>query len=181
MKLFSWLQDPASLEADDSEPPLSPKLQARLEELEKLSVRDVMVPRALITALDVDVQLRRVRRLKSSKFAYLPVYKGDLDHILGWVSKRKVLELLNESGEDHQLLPHVRPVGTVMEEASVSELADLFLKTASPLLIVRNSHGTTTGLILLSEFVELIFGFDLSTPQPTTTAEGTPSTRAYEL
>lgn len=181
MKLFSWLQDQHSFESDESEPPLSPKLQARLEELEKLSVRDVMVSRALITALDVDVQLRRVRRLKSSKFAYFPVYKGDLDHILGWASKRKVLELLSEPTEENQLLPHIRPVGTVDEGAPVSELADHFLKTASPILIVRNSHGSTTGIVLLSEFVELIFGFDLSTPQPTTGTEAPASASGYEL
>jgi Mg2+/Co2+ transporter CorB len=181
MKLFSWLQDQDTIESEETEPPLSPKLQARLEELEKLAVRDVMAPRALVTALDVDVQLRRVRRLKSSKFAYLPVYKGDLDHILGWISKRKVLDLLNESGEENHLIPHIRPVGTVAEGAPVSELADLFLKTASPILIVRNSHGSTTGIILLSEFVELIFGFDLSTPQPATTSDAPVTAKTYEL
>lgn len=182
MKLFSWLQDTALFDSEEPEPALSPILQSRLEELEKLSVRDVMIPRALITALDVDVQLRRVRRLKSSKFAYLPVYKGDLDHILGWVSKRKALELLNDPSEENQLPNYIRPVGLVDEQASVSELADIFIKTASPFLVVRNSHGGTVGILPLSEFVELIFGFELSTPQPQTTSELlAPPTSNYEL
>ncbi len=176
MKLFSWLNDLSSptfneTSEEDSEPSLSPVLQERLVELEKLRVKEVMVPRALITALDADVQLRRVRRLKSAKVAHFPVYKGDLDHVLGWVSKQKVLELLAENAEDNPLAQFVRPVGSVSEEAPVSALADLFLKNASPFLVVRNAQGSTTGLVSLAEFVELIFGFELtpgSSPPPST-------------
>lgn len=182
MKLFSWLQESTGFESEDSEPPLSPVLQSRLEELEKLSVRDVMVSRALITGLDAEVQLRRNRRLKSSKFAYFPVYKGDLDHILGWISKRKVLDLLNDSTDENPLVNYVRPVGSVSENAMVSDLADIFLKSASPFLVVRNQYGGTTGIVFLSEFVELIFGFELSTPQPAVGPENpTTAMREYEL
>src|SRR5688500_9094187 len=109
MKLFSWLNDLKTPgfdsidESADPEPSLSPALEKRLSALEEHKVTDVMIARALITALDADVQLRRVRRLKSAKVAFFPVYKGDLDHILGWVSKHKVLELLNENSEENSL------------------------------------------------------------------------------
>jgi len=171
MNILSWLHDltalPAESDEEKPEPPISPKLAARLTELGKMSVRDVMVPRSVVRALDADVQLRRVRRLKSSKFAYFPVYQGDLDHILGWISKQKVMELLNEPSEDLQLRDHLRPVGEVQENATVAELADAFLKNASPFLIVKNVSEATIGLVPLADFVELIFGFDLdSAPQP---------------
>ncbi len=141
-----------------------------------------MTPRALVTALDADVQLRRVRRLKSAKVAYFPVYKGDLDHILGWISKQRVLELLNETTEEAQLAMHLRPVGFVNEEASVADLADAFLKAASPFLVVRNAQGTMTGIIPLSEFIELVFGFELSpAANPTPPEVSAPLLRGYEL
>ena len=182
MKLFSWLNDLSSpsfeeSSAEDStEPSLSPVLQERLVELEKMRVKEVMVPRALITALDADVQLRRVRRLKSAKVAHFPVYKGDLDHILGWVSKQKVLELLAENSEENQLAQYARQVGVVNEDAKVSALADLFLKTASPFLVAKNAQGTTTGMVTLAEFVELIFGFQLLPgASPTTPSAESPA------
>lgn len=169
MKLFNWLQESnpngEPSEEAGNEPPSSPRLQARLEELQKISVKDAMIPRALVTALDADVQLRRVRRLKSAKVAYFPVYKGDLDHILGWIPKSKVLELLNsEPNEEVSLSEHVKAVGTISESANVADLADAFLKAASPFLVVQNEQGTTTGIVPLSEFVELIFGFELGPP-----------------
>ncbi len=187
MKLFSWLNDEnpsenKTNEDSEAEPSLSPVLEARLSELTKMKVTDIMIPRALVTALDADVQLRRVRRLKSAKVAHLPVYKGDLDHILGWVSKVKVLELLAENSEENSLAHFVRPVGTVFEDATVSELADIFLKAASPFLVVKNGHGATIGIVPLAEFVELIFGFELS-PPPSAPALDIPAPRlsSFEL
>lgn len=185
MKILSWLHDLTANDENETEGehPISPALVGRLNELDKMSVRDVMIPRSVVMALDVDVQLRRVRRLRSSKLNYFPVYKGDLDHILGWISKLKVLELLNEpASEDVQLSQHLRPVGEVQEEATVAELADAFLKNASPFLIVKNSQGSTVGLVPLSEFVELVFGFDIGAPpQPVPTEPSAPLLRSYEL
>ncbi len=179
MKLFSWLNDSKTANLDtgedsaEPEPSISPILESRLGELEKIKVTDVMIPRALIHALDVDVQLRRARRLKSAKVAFFPVYKGDLDQILGWVSKQKVLELLQENSEENQLTHYVRPVGQVKEDATAADLADIFLKSASPFLVVKNDAGTTTGIMPLSEFVEMIFGFELSPQQIPMPAETT--------
>jgi putative hemolysin len=187
MKLFSWLNDSktAALETgDDSaepEPSISPILESRLTELEKIKVSDVMIPRALVHALDVDVQLRRARRLKSAKAAFFPVYKGDLDHILGWVSKQKTLELLAENSEDNRLSEFVRPVGTVKEDATADELADIFLKSASPFLVVKSSVGQTTGIMTLSEFVEMIFGFELSPQSAASSSDSASRTRGYEI
>jgi CBS domain containing-hemolysin-like protein len=181
MKLLSWLQDPgiSSESEETAEPPLAPELHNRLTELKDQQVKEAMIPRALVTALDADVQLRRVRRLKSSKVTYFPVYKGDLDHILGWISKGKVLELLNEPNEEVRLADHVKAVGEVQEDASVASLADVFLKSASPFLVVKNQQGTTTGIVPLSEFVELVFGFELG-PSAQTPASDL-ALRGYEI
>jgi Mg2+/Co2+ transporter CorB len=182
MKLFSWLQDSAlaGLDSEDAEPPLAPALKARLIELKGMKVKDVMVPRALITALDADVQLRRVRRLKSAKTAYFPVYAGDLDHILGWISKQKVMDLMQMPTEDVLLAKNVQPVGEIDEEATVAALADAFLKAASPFLVAKNATGQTTGLMPLSEFVELIFGFELA-PGAQPSGHDVSALRNYEI
>ncbi|MGE0529605.1 MAG: hypothetical protein AB7G93_17570 [Bdellovibrionales bacterium] len=182
MKLFSWIQDLKSPnENEDSEPPpLSPELNSRLAELEEMLVRDAMIPRALVIALDAQVQLHRVRRLKSAKVAHFPVYKGDLDQIVGWISKQKVMELLNESSEDIDLEHYAQPVAEVNENTSVADLADLFLKSASPFLIVKSDAGTTTGVMPLAEFVEIIFGIELS-PVSGPVSEAPRLLRSHEL
>lgn len=187
MKLFSWLNEEKSEdgnppEAGDPASTISPALQSKLRELSGQKIRDVMVPRAVITALDADVQLRRVRRLKSTKVSFFPVYKGDLDHILGWISKQRVLELLAENSEENQIAQNLKPVGVVHEETSVADLADLFIESSSPFLVVKNAQGSTTGIMPLSELVELIFGFELSAPPAAAAPEpAAPLLRGYEL
>jgi CBS domain containing-hemolysin-like protein len=162
MKLLNWLNDvdtPEFLEQNEGEP--NPVLKARLEELSHVQVTKVMVPRPLIFALDADVQLRRVKRLKSSKVRYFPVYKGDLDKVLGWIEKAKVIELLNDGREENKLESNLQPVAKIPDTATVNQLADVFLKAKSPIAVVVNEQGQTAGLMTLMNFVELLFGFDL--------------------
>jgi CBS domain containing-hemolysin-like protein len=182
MKLFSWTHDDKPENNENSEPfPGSPALQERLAELHQMSVREVMTPRAVVMALDVDVQLRRVRRLKSSKAQYFPVYKSDLDHVLGWIPKSKVLELINEPNEDVRLTDYLRPVGVISDKCSVSELGDAFLKTASPFLVVKNGQDATVGIVTLAEFVEVVFGFEVTESPVTQIAESPVPLRRFEL
>ena len=185
MKLFHWIHDltvSTPLAENSAEPQIAPVLKARLSELEKMPVSDIMIPRSVLMALDADVQLRRVRRLKSSKTVYFPVYKGDLDHILGWISKHKVLELLNEPTEEFKIVNFLRPVGEVSDSTTVAKLADAFLESASPFLVVKNSQGATVGIVPLTDFVELVFGFEVGTTSQTPSAEfSTPLLRSHEI
>lgn len=180
MKLLNWLNDtdtPEFLEPNENK--LNPVLLQKLEELSHVQVTKVMVPRPLITALDADVQLRRVKRLKSSKVRYFPVYKGDLDQILGWIEKSKVIELLNDGREENRLETHVQAIPKIKETDTVNVLADVFLKGKSPIVIVVNEQGQTAGLVSLMNFVELLFGFELDGLPPSPPVE-TPA-KTYEI
>lgn len=177
MKLLNWLADQNSpntfLDNQNSDP--APLLRKRLDELMAISVIEIMVPRPLIQALDADVQLRRVRRLKSSKAAYFPVFKGDLDRILGWIEKSKVIDLLSEGREDQRLENFLQPIPKISETSKVPELADIFLQSQSPFVIVTNAQGLTVGLVTIEELVARVFGFDLR-PQTVTPAPSSEST-----
>jgi CBS domain containing-hemolysin-like protein len=166
VKLLNWLADqnsPTFIENPDHE--IAPLLRKRLEELSAISVIEIMVPRPLINALDADVQLRRVRRLKSAKVSHFPVFKGDLDKILGWVEKSKVIALLTDAREDQKLEDFVQPIPRISELAKVPELTDLFIQTPTPFVVVTNSQGVTVGLVTLEEFVAKVFGFDVRPQQ----------------
>ena len=139
----------------------SSELSKRLSDLNQHTLQEIMTPRSILNALDVDVQLKRVRRLRSAKVGYFPVYQGDLDNILGWISKTKILDLLEMPVESLDLRQYVKPAAKISDETPLSELAEHFLKTRSPFLIVTNQEGQTQGIVTLAEFVELLFGFDL--------------------
>jgi CBS domain containing-hemolysin-like protein len=178
MKLLNWLNDVDTPEiVEEQQGSLNPVLRQKLEELSHVPVTKVMIPRPLIQGLDADIQLRRVKRLKSSKIRYFPVYKGDLDRILGWIEKSKVVELLNNDGrDDTKLENHLQSIAKIPDTATVNMLADVFLHSKSPIIVVTNEAGQTVGLMTLVYFVELLFGFELdglppSPPQPDVSAK----------
>lgn len=181
MKLFNWLnEDSPSGSSDTAEPDSRSSLRLRLNELKDKKATDLMVARALVSALDAEVQLRRVRRLKSSKASFFLVYKGDLDRIIGWITKAKVLELINETGEDSSIALHVRPIGYVTEEASVADVADVMAGTGSPFVVVRNEVGSTLGTLTVYDVVEQLFGIELN-PAAAPSLSEPGALRGYEL
>ncbi len=166
MKLLNWLADQNEHNTFiENANEVAPLLRKRLDELMAISVIEIMVPRPLINALDADVQLRRVRRLKSAKVSHFPVFKGDLDRVIGWIEKTKVIEMLNDPREEQKLENHVQHIPKIQETSKVPQLADLFIQAQSPFVIVENSQGQTVGLVTLEEFVARVFGIDLRPQQ----------------
>lgn len=159
--------------SSDNKSEAQSKLSQRVVELDQYTLQDIMTPRSIVTALDADVQLRRVRRLKSSKAAYFPVYEGDLDNVIGWISKDKIMELLDLPPDAVDLRKYVRPVGRIPDTTPVSQVADLFLESRSPFLVVSNAQNQTVGIVMVSEFAELLFGFELEAKPSAVDTRGT--------
>ena len=66
----------------------------RILELESITIDDVMVPRANIQAIDLDDEWDEIlRQLATSHHTRLPLYRGNLDNIIGIVHLRKILYL----------------------------------------------------------------------------------------
>jgi CBS domain containing-hemolysin-like protein len=149
--------------------------------MSRVPVTKIMVPRPLIQGLDADIQLRRVKRLKSSKVRIFPVYKGDLDRILGWIEKGKVLEILNEGREDARIENHLQPAPRIPDSAKVSDLADIFLKHKSPIAVVTDAFGKTAGLILITDFLKEFFGFDMYSTMNAPVETPAPLPKSYEI
>jgi hypothetical protein len=64
----------------------------------------------------------------------------------------------------------------------VAELADIFLKSASPFLVVKNSQGSTVGIVPLAEFIELVFGFEIGGHSTSPATEiSAPPLRSHEI
>lgn len=143
--------------------PPSPEFNERLSELRETSVSELMIPRALIVGIDADVQLRRLRKLKLSPVEFFPVYRGDLDNVLGWVPKSAFVSLINKPnmGEEPRIVEFMRPVIEVGINTKVADLADHFLAAKVPFLVIKDQTGKATlGLVTLTDFVGYVFGVE---------------------
>jgi Mg2+/Co2+ transporter CorB len=129
-------------------------------DLEKISVNEVMVPRVKIEGIDLDLEWDEVvRRLSSSRYTRLPVYHGSLDHIVGLVHMRRVLNLLREGQLDRMAFeqiitePYYIPSGTSLNTQLLN-----FKQARQRLGLVVDEYGDLQGLVTLDEILEEIVG-----------------------
>jgi len=123
-------------------------------ELTDLRAGDIMVPRVDVAAYDVSGPRGPLLELMRRKgITKVPVYRGDLDHIVGAVYAKR---LLAEPGKP---LPElVTPVQFVPESSPLERVLIQFRATRSQLAIVVDEYGGTAGLITLEDVLEEIVG-----------------------
>ena len=133
------------------------RLLQEVLELSQLKVRQVMTPRVDIKAFDLtDDPSQLMELFKQTGYGHLPVYRHDLDHIVGVVHARQVL--LKRPTTKKQVKGLVRQVGFVPELQRADQLLVHFRKSGTTLAIVVDEYGGTAGLVTLEDVVEEMVG-----------------------
>ena len=125
-----------------------------------LLVRQVMIPRTEIVAVEAEASLEEVIALVSqSNYTKIPVYDDNLDQILGIVHVKDLLHAMQKP--DWQQLTArslVREVIFVPETIPVSTLLHRFRDHHQHIAIVMDEYGGTAGLVTLEDLMEEIVG-----------------------
>jgi Mg2+/Co2+ transporter CorB len=141
-----------------------------LFDLEKISVEDVMTPRAQIEALDLSAPVDDIRhQLTTCYHNKLPVYQGEINQIIGILHVRKAMALLNQ---DELTTDHFRellvPPYFVPEDADVFTQLQYFQENHERLGIIVDEYGEVQGLVTLEDIIEEMIG-EFTTSMPGTT------------
>lgn len=117
-------------------------------------VRDCMVPRTEIEA--VDVEDCTVEQLKSkfieSGHSKIIVYRGDIDHIIGYIHSSELFKHVTSIERHIQQMPYVP------ETMAARKLMHIFLQQKKSLGVVVDEFGGTSGIVSLEDIVEEITG-----------------------
>jgi len=130
----------------------------RIFKLDDLEAKDVMTPRHKIVSLSADSKVRDVAEVFHSKgYSRLPVYKGNLDHIKGFVHVVDVQQSL--LGKESQVVDTImRPILFVPESKKLDSLLRFFQRKKQHIAVVVNQFGTNIGLVTLEDVLEEIVG-----------------------
>jgi|BEDMetMinimDraft_2_1075160.scaffolds.fasta_scaffold02487_3 putative hemolysin len=122
-------------------------------------VREVMTPRPDIIAVSKDATLADVANtIQKHGFTRLPVYEGDLDHIIGIVHAKDVLRLYAKGSGKETIAPLIREVVFVPESRKVDEVLQDMRNKQVHMMIVLDEYGSTAGLVTLEDLIEEIVG-----------------------
>jgi len=121
-------------------------------------VREIMVPRIDIFALDVDTPVQKAGdALMESGYSRVPVYKDNIDHIMGLLYSKDMLKAWR-GGQVNSLRELLRPAHFVPESKKLDELLAEMQSGRMHIAIVVDEYGGVAGLITLEDIVEEIVG-----------------------
>jgi putative hemolysin len=138
--------------------PRSGEIASRAFDLAGLTVADIMVPRGKVVALRRHASPEEVRRvLLEEGHSRMPVYEGDLDHIVGYVVAKDLLAFALE--QQLILLEDVlRPAYFVPETMRAMDALHQLQARRIQMALIVDEQGGLTGLITLKDMVEELVG-----------------------
>ena len=135
--------------------PVEERLITSVFDYTESSVRDVMTPRTSIVAIDVETStLEALRIAKQARYSRFPVYRDDLDQVLGYVHIKDMIW----AKVDTDLHPYIRELNFIPSNALLYEVFDILTKTRTHMAIVLDEYGGTRGLLTLEDMLEEIVG-----------------------
>jgi Mg2+/Co2+ transporter CorB len=136
------------------------ELLLNILDLEHVSVDDIMVPRSEVYGIDLDDSDAEILlRIQTSVHTRLPVWRDDINNILGVLHMRNVSRVIQKDGLDREALeqemdkpyfiPEITPLHTQLMN---------FQKMKMRLGVVVDEYGEVLGLVALEDILEEIVG-----------------------
>lgn len=131
-------------------------------------VRQVMIPRTEMVAVAAETPIAGLYEMaKQHPFTRYPVYRDDLDHIVGLVHLKDLVSREPRGGTAADVM---RPVPVMPETMRLDQALAEFRRQRTQLAIVVDEFGGTAGLITVEDIVEELVGevqdeHDRETPQ----------------
>ncbi|WP_252180493.1 HlyC/CorC family transporter [Endozoicomonas sp. 4G] len=129
-------------------------------DLENVRVDDIMVPRNEIFGIDIDDDIKDIlEQLRACQHTRLPVYRGDVNNLVGMLHMRKVARLLSQEEVNKAILlqettePYYVPESTPLHTQLFN-----FQKSKERVALVVDEYGDILGLVTLEDILEEIVG-----------------------
>ncbi|TMC74833.1 MAG: HlyC/CorC family transporter [Chloroflexi bacterium] len=122
-------------------------------------VREVMVPRTDIVAIDIDTPADEMLKIITNiGHSRIPVFEGSPDNIVGILYVKDLFRRLARGEKDVQIRPYLRAAQFVPESKKIDELLREMQKDKVHIAIVVDEYGGTSGLVTIEDLVEEIVG-----------------------
>jgi CBS domain containing-hemolysin-like protein len=123
------------------------------------TVREVMLPRTEVISIPVEARLPQAMHIFSTHAAErVPVYEGDLDHIVGILHVKDLLGALLPNTRMPTVRQLMREPFFVPDTQRADELLQQFRVKHEHVAVVLDEYGGTAGIVTLDDLIEKIIG-----------------------
>jgi CBS domain containing-hemolysin-like protein len=122
-------------------------------EFSSLKVRDCMIPRTDVIALEVESPLEDLtQRFIETGLSRILIYSDTIDNVIGYVNSKDLYR------KPTRIRSQLKPIQIVPETLPVNELLTGFIKDGKSIALVVDEFGGTSGIITTEDIIEEIFG-----------------------
>jgi len=127
--------------------------------LDDTLTREIMVPRIDILAMESEIPFSEaVQLFVESGFSRIPVYRENVDNILGLLYAKDLLEICGNGDYKGDITQIIRPAYFVPETKIINELLADMQKKHTHMAVVVDEYGGVAGIVSLEDIIEEIFG-----------------------
>lgn len=145
------------------------KMLLSILDLEKVTIDDIMIPRNEIIGVDLEDDWSDIiKQLAETQHTRLPVYEGDIDHIIGIIHIRRALRFFHmEDASKDDFRKIIREAYFVPTNTPLNTQLLNFQHERRRNAMVVNEYGDILGLVTLEDILEEIVGEFTTDPSAT--------------
>ena len=151
--LNDYIKEYANPDEDNEDIQQGIELFQNAIDFHNVKLRECMVPRTEIQAIDIDDTIAEVKAIfEETKHSKLLVFENNIDNIIGYIHINDVLTKVTN------LRQKLRPIEFYPETYSAQELLKKLSKKHQSIAVVVDEFGGTSGIITIEDLIEEIFG-----------------------
>lgn len=148
---INQLNNPSHSTLEDEENEI--KLFKNALDFSNVRVRDCMLPRTEIVAVDEDTSIDDLKQnFIKSGYSKILIYRHSVDNMIGYVHSSQIFK------NPQSLKSIVKAISIVPETMAASKLLSLFTQKRRTIAVVVDEFGGTSGLVTTEDILEEIFG-----------------------
>ncbi len=122
-------------------------------EFSGLKVRDCMVPRTEVEAIEISSTVSEIKqRFIETGFSKILVFEDSIDRIVGYISSKELFK------HPPSIRSRLVDLSIVPETMQVNKLFRKLIRERKSIALVVDEYGGTSGIITLEDIIEEIFG-----------------------
>lgn len=130
--------------------------------LRDLHVYDIMTPRTVMFMLPAEMTVGEVVDSHSEiRFSRIPIYRGSLEQVDGFVLKSEVYQEVSLGNRDKPLFTLLRELPAIPDTVSLIQLFESFLRQRVQIRMVVDEYGGLVGLVTMEDLVETLLGIEI--------------------
>ncbi|MDX9696397.1 MAG: hemolysin family protein [Bacteroidales bacterium] len=138
------------------------KILTNLMAFNNIQVESIMTPRTIVLTAPEDITIQNFfDRYDKIRYSRIPIYKGNVDNITGYILKDELMQNLIENKNDSPLSSIIRNIMVVNEQMPIIRLFYRLIGQKEHIALVVGEYGEMVGIVTMEDIIETLLGTEI--------------------